>query len=189
MKRYDLLYDDFINKVGSKFSIVEGELVESPSGLFTVSTQPAPYTIFLGINKKVNIITSKDSYIGRAYTRKQHGEYTTLANDCIRLFTEYHDKNVGTNFLEVYRFLNPRDYVEIARKGMSTWFIDNNFTEVNIENRSKNDCVVYSYDNKSILHVGVLVDKDLLLHHIPDKLSCIDILVLSKVKGVFRYAG
>ena len=45
-------YKDFIDKVGMRFDIVEGELKESPSGLFIVSETYKPFSIYLNKQTK-----------------------------------------------------------------------------------------------------------------------------------------
>ena len=49
-------YKDLIDKVGMRFDIVEGELKESPSGLFLCSTTYQPYTIYLNKQTKQHSI-------------------------------------------------------------------------------------------------------------------------------------
>lgn len=191
LKACGLDYEILIDKVGSKYNISNGVIVESPSGLFTVTTVFQDNSIYLNtLNKSVVLIVSKNLFIGRIYSRRSIESDNIPKANCIKLFTDYMDYVYNTDFFsKSYKELTSRQYYEIAKAGINDYLISKGFFEVSIEDRATNDVVFYSYDNETQIHLGVLVEQNKLLHHLPDKLSSIDKLDINKVIRILRYAG
>jgi hypothetical protein len=173
-------YKDFTDKVGMRFDIVEGELQESPSGLFTVSETYRPFSIYLNKQtKQAMIIAPESSYLGRSYGLKKR--------DCITLFAQWLDEHFNSSFGNIYQKLSHRDFMKYYKGGMSLWYEDNNFQKIE-SSLIEGDCIVYAYRPAVISHVGIYLNESKILHHLPEKLSCIDQLDTSKILGVYRYA-
>ena len=175
-------YSDFADKIGKKYNIVNGELVESDTGEFTVSETFNEYTVYLNkLTRNVSIVAPKASYIGR--------QYKLRGNDCARLFAEWLDNNYNTNYIDYYNKLPIREFYKYHKTGMREWFLDQKFTEITVTDMQVGDCLVYRNNKEVLLHVGICVSPGKILHHIPSKLSCIDDINLDSVLGVYRYGN
>lgn len=172
-------YKDLQDKVRVRFDIVEGELVESPSGLFIVSKTYQPYSIYLNAHQETfTVIAPEKSYIGRKYRLR--------ISDCITLFAEWLDDNTGSAFGNIYQNLTNKEFYKYYCSGMCYWYLDNGFTEKQVYEHG--DVLVYAHAKGIISHVGICIDGDKILHHIPNKYSCLDLIVPEKVIGVFKNA-
>ncbi|NDB57409.1 hypothetical protein EB001_03050 [bacterium] len=175
-------YEEYVTKLGTRYDIVNGELTESPSGLFVVSEEFKDYTIYLNkLTRLVSIVAPKASYIGR--------QYKLRANDCARLFAEWLDNNYNTKYIDYYNKLPLREFYKYHKTGMREWFLDQKFIEIATADMQVGDCLVYRNNKEVLLHVGICVLPGKILHHIPQKLSCIDDINLDSVLGVYRYGN
>jgi uncharacterized protein YycO len=174
-------YEYFANKIGTKFALVRGELVEDPKGQFDVSFNFAQYSIYLNkLTRTWNLIAPEKSYIGRSYTLKK--------SDCISLCAEWLDDHKNTKFFNGYSNMTNRDFLMYYKSGMRLWYEDHGFTEVNIP--IIGDCLVYTdsvNETMPLNHVGVYVAQDKILHHLPYRYSSIDKIDYSKIIGCYRY--
>lgn len=173
-------FQDFIDKIGSRYTITEGDLVESVTGEFVVSETFAINTIYLNrLNKTCNLITNKDSYIGRPYKLR--------VSDCINLVTSWLDNNLNTNYNKVYDNTSRKDLLKYLNEGMDGWFEINGFTKVTTDSIKIHDCIIYNWGGHAVSsHIGVYVGDNKILHHIPNKLSCIDTIDNNKILGAYR---
>jgi len=172
-------YQDFIDKIGTRYTITEGDLVESVTGEFVVSETFAINTLYLNrLNKTCSLITNKDSYIGKPYKLRE--------TDCVTLVTGWLDNNLNTGYTKIYSNTSRKDLLKYLSDGMATWFEINGFTKITLDKIKVHDCIVYSYDDIVNNHIGVCVEDNKILHHIPKKLSCIDIIDNNKILGVYR---
>lgn len=179
--RYKMEYQTFIDKVGIRFDIVEGDLVESPSGLFTVSTAYQENTIYLNkLTKEAMLIIAKDSYIGRTYKLR--------LSDCTSLWTTWLDNHFGSNYYYIYKTISNKDFMLWLKQGMCSYFESQPFIKVDVNDLIEGDCLVYSFNNIIDSHVGIYISSDKILHHLPKKFSSLDILDRSKIIGAYRYA-
>jgi len=170
-----LNYNDYSEKVGLKYDIIEGLLVESPSGVLTVSNQFKPYTIYIDIyNKVASLIVPEKAYIGRHYLLKK--------SDCIKLVNEWLDDRLATNYAQRYKDTSNSQFKKYYKDGVKYAYLDNGFKEVTDGSLKVGDVIVYINQN----HVAVLVDANKILHHLPKKLSCYDTLDSEKILGVYR---
>lgn len=176
-------YEYFVNKIGSKFSLVRGEFVENQNGEFTVSLNFTQYSIYLNKqNKTWAPIAPVKSYLGRAYILKR--------SDCITLFTEWLDDHVGTSFGNIYNNISNKEFIRYYKSGMRLWYEDNGFKEIGIP--TTGDCLVYGDSINEVVpinHVGVCVGDNKILHHLPGRFSSIDTIDYSKIIGCYRYVN
>lgn len=169
-----LNYNEYSEKVGLKYDIIEGLLVESSTGILTVSDQFKPYTIYVDkYNKLANLIVPEKAYIGRPYILKK--------SDCIKLVNEWLDDSLGTDYVKRYKDTSNSQFKKYYTDGVKYAYLDNGFTEV-FDSPNIGDVLVYMNQN----HVAVLVNNNKILHHMPKKLSCYDVLDTTKILGVFR---
>jgi hypothetical protein len=174
-------YQTFKDKVGIRFDIVEGELVESPSGLFTVSTTYQENSIYLNkLTRQAMLVIEKGSYIGRSYKLR--------LSDCTSLWTTWLDSNKGSNYYNVYKTMGNRDFMVWFRAGMCSYFETQPFVKINTDSLQEGDCLVYSFNDIIDSHVGIYIADDKILHHLPNKFSSLDFVDRSKIKGAYRYA-
>ena len=68
---------------------------------------------------------------------------------------------------------------------MGSWFLTHGFQEV--ETMQKGDMLVYDSVPNTISHIAIYLGDNKVLHHMPNKLSSVDILDNTKVKGIYRY--
>lgn len=172
-------YNYLINKIGARFDIVAGELQEDPSGLFVVSEIYQPFSVYLNKQtKQAMIVAPESSYLGRAYKMGNR--------DCITLVAQWLDEHYGSSFGNIYRTTSHIDFMKYYKGGMSLWYEDNLFEKVTTY--VEGDCLVYAYKPAVISHVGIYLNDGKILHHLPGKLSCVDVLDESKIIGAYRYA-
>lgn len=175
-------YEYFANKINCKFSLVRGEFVEDAEGIFTASFNFAQYSIYLNKQTKTwTPIAPEKSYLARTYILKK--------SDCITLFTEWLDDRTGTKFGNIYNNISNREFLKYYKSGMRLWYEDNGFIEVAVPRT--NDCIVYADTSNDVIpnnHVGVCVDNNKILHHLPNRFSSIDVIDYSKIIGCYRYA-
>jgi hypothetical protein len=171
-------YSDLIDNLGKNVNLIEGELILDDTGAFELSVEFKKEIIWVQPNGVYTVITSTD-FIGR--------KYELGVSDCVSLVCEFLNDET---LIEWYRTLNLRDLLRVVSISSKVWFQENeNFTEVFGE-MLIGDCVVYNVvEAKPDTHIGVYCAPGKILHHLPEKLSCIDILDPTKVSGVFRHNG
>lgn len=177
-----LNYQEFEQKVGVRFDVVEGDLVESPTGPFVVSYNYEINTIYINkLNKTAVVIPDKSSYIGK--------EYALRFNDCTTLWTQWLDSHKGSNYAEIYKKMGHREYYHWMKSGLCAYFETQPFIKVDVNELEEGDCLVYSYNNSIDSHVGVYIANDKILQHRPKKYSSLDALDKSKILGAYRYGN
>jgi len=176
-------YEYYLNKLGSKFSLVRGEFVEDPQGAFTVTTEFKQYSIYVNKQtKKVAPIAPEKSYLARKYVLKR--------SDCITLFTEWLDDHYGSTYGNIYTKISNKEFLKYYKSGMRLWYEDNGFKEVAYPRLG--DCLVYSDSINEVIpnnHVGICVGDNKILHHLPQRYSSIDTIISDKVIGCYRYGN
>lgn len=174
-------YSTYIDKIGYRFDIENGDLVESPSGLFTVSTTYAENTLYLNkLNKSAILIPAKETYVGRLYKLRY--------SDCITLWAEWVDDHLNTNYSLKYKQLGKREFVEWTKAGPGSLLQADNYFKVDVDNLLFGDTLVYSYDGVATNHIGIYLGDNKILHHVPNKLSSLDNLDTGRILGAYRYA-
>lgn len=175
-------YKDYYNKIGLRFTIVNGDLVESETGEFLVSETFQDNCIYINqLQKFAVLITAPNSYIGLPYKLRTY--------DCTTLWTKWLDSHKGSDYVNVYKRMPHREYYAWLKQGMCAWFDTQPFTKVDPQLLQESDCLVYSYNGTVDSHTGVYIEDNKILHHLPKKLSCIDTLDRSKILGAYRYNG
>lgn len=174
----DLRYDFYSYIIGSAFDIVKGEITQAVGGRFIVSKTFMPNCIYVNsINKTVNLVSPKDSYIGKRYGLRQ--------TDCVSICFEWHDNNKGTNLKSIYSKIPNKDFYKYYLEGMGPWLTNNGFTQV--QEMLVGDVLVYEYKPQAVSHTAVYLGNNKILQHLPTKRSGIDILEPYRVKGIYRY--
>lgn len=174
-------YNDYYNKIGIKYNIVLGKLVEDTEGTITVSDNfTASNIIYVNhANKTANLVIAKEEYVGRSYALRK--------NDCISLIAEWLTNNTNKDFNKVYSKISNKVFMEYYKKGIDIWFEENGFTQVTTP--ILGDCLVYAYKPDVISHAGIYIQQDKILHHIPYLLSSIDSIDAEKLLKVYRYGN
>lgn len=171
-------YELYKDKIGARFDIVQGELVEAIDGMFLVTETFSSPSIYINRQQQTaTLVSPKDSYIGRSYGLRQA--------DCVAICFLWHDNNKGTNLMSLYKRTSNREFYEYYVRGMGAWFLEHNFTQVT--EMQPGDMLVYENVPGSIAHIAVFLGDNKILQHLPNKLSGVDVLELSKVKGIYRY--
>lgn len=175
-------YEDYIDKIGLSYDIVEGRLVEASNGVFTVSTTLAHNTIYVNkFDKTVALVTEPDSWLGRKYTFRD--------SDCVALSASYYDSIHGTDLSNFYKSFSYIQWLDYYKNGMVTWFEDHNFPEVPKEEIQPYDFLVYAYNGQARSHIAIYVGDNKILHHLPRRYSGYDQLDPTKILGVYRYGN
>lgn len=173
-------YEELILNIGNRVSIKEGQIILDPLGNLEISYQYKPYTIYLNkLTQTFNIILPRNEYIGR--------EYQFRKADCITLVAEWLDDNFNSSFSNLYSKMTKKDFLSFYEIGLETWFIQHNFQKVN--SLMHGDIIIYAYRSETRNHAGIYLEPGKILHHMPDKLSCIDEIDESKILERFRYNG
>lgn len=177
-----LKYTDYYNKVGIKYSIVNGDLVEDEqNGIIVVSDYIKDYSIYVNkLTGEAKLVIPKNSYVGKIYKLK--------VDDCITLSLRWADENKNTNFQGIYKQLKAKKFVEYYNMDLSNTLLDKhltgNYTFREVSNLELGDFIVYKLEN----HLGVYLGNGKILHHLPKKLSCIDNIDSKDIIRIFRYA-
>jgi hypothetical protein len=167
-----MTYEYFSTKIGQRFSIVEGIIVEDTTGPFVVSENFGDYVIYLNkINRSWNIIAPKKSYLARQYILRK--------SDCISLTVEWLKDTHGSKITFDYNKLSNRDFYRIYKEGLKHCFEENGFVEVTTPRYG--DCLVYDFKQ----HSGVYLDNKI-LHHLPRTYSSIDTVDNARILGIYR---
>lgn len=175
-------YNFFVNKLGEKFDIVNGDLVSSDTGRFMVSDIFQDNVIYLNpLTQQCFIVSDKESYVGH--------EYELGKNDCISLVSRWLDDHHGSNYAKYYRELPRRQLIDYMAKGMPKWFQDAGFDLIELEQLEYGDCLVYANVEGLVIHIGIYLGGHKILHQLPDKLSSIDDLDRTKIVAIYRYNG
>lgn len=173
-------YEFYKDKIGSRFDIIQGELVETENGMFLVTETFSSPSIYVNkVQQTATLVSPKDSYIGRSYGLRQA--------DCVAICFLWHDKNKGTNLMSLYKRTSNREFYEYYVRGMGAWFLEHGFTQVT--EMQVGDMLVYENVPGAIAHIAVYLGDNKILQHLPNKLSGIDTLELSKIKGIYRYGN
>lgn len=173
-------YEDYADKIGTRYTFSQGEIVEAADGEIEVSNTARLNTIFINKkDRKATLIVDPKIYIGR--------EWRLFTSDCVSVAAEYLDDHIGTN---LKRIRPRREYDKYFKEGMCQWFKDHGFIEVMATDIQTNDVLVFDYGEGIITHVCVYLGEGKILHHMSNKYSSIDPLDdPSSVLGVFRYAN
>lgn len=173
-------YSKFADKIGAKYDIVKGVLVQSETGPFTVTETLNNCCIYVNKTAKtVQLIVPDDMYIGKTYGLRH--------SDCVQIAFRWSDENQSTELLKVYRSTPHKKFYEYYMRGISDWFVDNNFIRQTVP--SIGDFIVYEYQPEAKSHIGICVAPGKILHHMPNKLSSIDTIDTNKIIGIYRYAN
>lgn len=176
-------YEYYLNKLGSKFSLVRGEFVEDPQGAFTVTTEFKQYSIYVNKQtKKVAPIAPTKSYLARTYVLRK--------SDCITLMFEWLDDHYNTKYIDFYNSISHRYFLKYYKAGLGCWYEDSGFKKVDIPQAG--DCIVYGDSINEVIpnnHVGICVGDNKILHHLPQRYSSIDTIISDKVIGCYRYGN
>lgn len=173
-------YNYFIQKLNSRFDIVNGELQETEKGKFIVTTNFIQYSIYLNpITKTWAILAPYKSYLGRKYLLRY--------SDCITLNGEWLDDHYGTNYINVYKNFSRKEFSNFFKTGLTHWYLSNGFYSVT--DPKPGDTLLYAWRPNYTTHVGVYLENNKILHHIPHRLSSIDICDSNKIIEIFRYGS
>lgn len=167
--------NEWLEHLGEKVDIVEGELVLSPDGFLTVSASLNMNVLL--VNKWEDCVTPvvpSTEFRGRSFKYR--------SKDCAHLYAEWSDRKLGTSLLPVVRSMSRRDYTERTPFHLEDWLLNNGFTKV--DEPAYGDLVLLRYVN----HVGAYLGDGKVLHHLKDKYSSIDTVELNELQGVYRHA-
>lgn len=177
-------YAIYSEKIGSKYTVEWGELVEADDGEFVVSQTPGKNRIILSnFAKTASLAADPDLWIGRVWALKK--------SDCASLAAEYQDKQFNADYMATIKGYSLKKWGEYFHRGMVAWLEDFGMPKVALEDRQLHDVVVYDYDGDHNMHVGTYLGDNKLLHHLPNKLSSIDVVDFTetdKFLGVYRHA-
>ena len=171
-----LVFEDWEGRIGDKADIVAGELVPSQDGFLTVRESLAKYSVY--VDRRTNsvaLIIPKEDWRGR--------EYRFRVQDCVVLTCLWMDDYCGSETLKHARSVGRAEYLKLNEDGYDHVLEAAGYVE---QDRAPihGDLLVY----RDALHVGICLDGDKILHHLPLTLSCIDDLDLKQVIKVYRHA-
>lgn len=170
-------YQYLSERLGHKFNLVNGDLVEVEDGQFTVTKEFKDYSIYLNpITKTWNIIVPVKSYLARKFALRK--------SDCLTLNFEWLDDHYGTNYSAVYKNTSHRDFHRIFTEGLEGWYAANGFTKVSTPQTG--DTLIYAWQPLFVSHVATYLGNNKILHHVPAKLSSIDDYDPQKVLAIYR---
>lgn len=171
-------YETLKQSVGKKADIVLGSLVVSDNGFLTILDYPANYSVYLdSTNKTIQPIVPREELRGQVYKLR--------TRDCVVTVAQWLDNRYSTNLLEVYKSASNTKFYRYYTGDFGDWFNDNGF--ILVEDNSQNVGDVLFYGNYN--HIGIRLENNKILHHLPKKYSSIDIIDESLIRKVYRYAS
>jgi hypothetical protein len=172
-----MTYIELKEHIGQRVDIVNGTYVLTDDGNFVVSDIFGSERIWLTPDERVQCITSQP-FIGR--------EYSLGKVDCVSLVCEFLDDELS----KFYQGLSMKELFKLQRKTVIVWLKDNeSFTDVGTDIQP-GDCVVYDHSDQMLgNHIGIIKAEGKILHHLPHKLACIDVMEPERIMGVYRYAN
>lgn len=176
-------YEEFVTKLGTRYDIINGELTESPSGLFVVSEEFKDYSIYINKqNLTASIIAPRLSYIAR--------EYKIKVRDCVSLIIDWYKHNRNLDWTIDYNRISISKYLDYYLNGIDGLLIDYGFTEVaDKTNLELGDWLIYKLDDVEVVNTTMYYGNGKILQQLPDKLSSIDPIDFTKVVRVYRYGN
>ncbi len=163
--------------VGKRVNIVKGLCVLHDEGDFIISEEFGPERMWIQPEGKAQCITKKP-FIGRVYRLG--------IVDCVTLVCEYYKSD---SLLKFYHKMSRQELLELQRATVMAWLdSDERFTDVGMD-YVPGDCLVYAHTERMHAnHIGIAVEGNKILHHLPGKLSCVDALDMPKVLKGYRYS-
>ncbi len=172
-------YQSFQEHEGSRVDIVEGKLVLDPGGFLTLSRTPANYTAYIN-DKTITPIVPPSEYRAQIYKLRKR--------DCVTLAGRWLDEYYGTSLLGVYTGARNSKFVRYFFGDFADWFVDNGFSLV--AEPQHGDVVFYRYSDANVInHIGICINGDRILHHMPNTYSSLDVLDQSRIIKVLRYGN
>lgn len=166
--------DYWLDNVGKKATISNGDIVLADNGWLTVSTSPTMYSVY--VDKVTNIVAPvvpKDEWRGR--------KYRFFFRDCVSLVAEWLDATYNIGAVAHMRTVSRGEYVRLNMGGYEHMLEPLGFQHVELP-CERGDIVFYERSR----HIGVCIGSGELLHHPINKYSCVDPIDETKVLGVYR---
>ena len=99
-------------------------------------------------------------------------EYTFGVHDCWSLIRDYFE-TINITLRDWDRPINPQDFTD--NPYFENCFVKTGFRELKPEeNLKENDCLLFSLNSTGLNHIGVLLQNQMILHHIEGRLSSRD---------------
>lgn len=164
------------SNIGSKVDICEGDLVPSENGFLTVSTSLDQYSLYVDrLSETAVPVIPKSDYRGRVYKLRR--------SDCVTLAAEWLERNTEIKAAEFVKKISRTQYITLHDSGYLHLLSTLGFSAVDAT-PVHGDIIVYEKQ----IHIGICIDGDKILHHLPGKYSSIDRFDQSKILGVYRRA-
>jgi|JYMV01.1.fsa_nt_gi hypothetical protein len=162
--------------IGEHVTIINGKYSLASTGDFIISEDFGMERVWLPKEGKPQCITTQP-FIGRSY---RLGKV-----DCVTLVCEYLKSD---SLLKFYKGLSLEALLKLQRSTVMAWLdSDSRFTDVG-NDYVAGDCVVYTYTKQMHAnHIGIVMPEGKILHHLPNKVSCIDPLNSVKVEKGYRF--
>lgn len=174
-------YSDLKDHENDLADIVDGSIVLSPNGFLTISRTIGNYVAYINDTDQTVIpIVPPDEYRGQQYKLRKR--------DCVTLVGRWLDEYYGTQLLQVYTGARNSKFTRYFFGDFADWFIENGFAVVTTPQHG--DVIFYQYSDKRVInHVGICIDGNKILHHMPNTYSSLDQLDSSRILKVLRYAN
>jgi len=168
-----------LNKhIGERVNIINGKCRLAEDGDFIISKSFTSECIWVPDEGKVQCIT-KQPFIGR--------NYRISKVDCITLVCEYLESE---SLLKWYHGLSLENVLKMQTDTVANWLDnDTRFTNVGMD-YDDGDVLLYAHAKNMVgNHIGIAYPGDKILHHLPNKLSCIDDMDLTKIERGYKFNG
>jgi hypothetical protein len=168
--------DDWVAHIGQKADIVNGEVVLAENGFLEVTENPKSFSVYVDRSSGTAVlIVPKEDWRGRKYRFR--------VQDCVVLTCLWMDDYCGSDTLSHARQVTRAEYIHLNENGYDHILEKAGYV---LQDRAPEHGDLLVYENH--VHIGVCLDGDKILHHLPLKLSCIDPLDPSLILKVFRHA-
>ena len=163
-------------RIGQRAVIVIWEFVPSDYGFLEVTDSLQSLCLHGDRNGRTGAPSiPKTDWRGR--------EYRFRTQDCVVLTCLWMDDYCGSDTLSHARRVTRAEYIELNENGYDHILERAGYV---LQDRTPIHGDLLVYDNH--VHIGVCIDGDKILHHKPDKRSCIDVIDPTLILKVFRHA-
>lgn len=158
----------------TRADIVDGEVVAAANGFLEFATEPKLNSVLVDHQREVfSVVMPGSDYRGRSYRLKK--------NDCATLIFEWYKRERNIDGLLDKYLSADSSMIRTAYTTDASVMADMlGFDRIEQYDCTIGDTLVYGP------HVGVVVGDGLVLHHIVNKLSCVDKIDWLKVTGIYR---
>lgn len=178
-------FNRLYQNMGKRYDIVLGGFIENANGTF-LATDKLVGTNIIYLNKSISdfVIISDNPFVGL--------EYKLATQNCANLVVDFLEialPDVG--FAQIMDSIPFKTRLKYFTSDIDPLLRELGFIKINVADIQQYDMLVWQYNDTATSHLAAYLGNNKILHHIPNRLSCIDEIDLTsnKLLGVYRYGN